>query len=131
MIVSRLRHIERILDALVEARESLTVTQLARSAAYASCAALQYHLRPLVADGRVLVSGQGRSLRYSPSPRVRASRAYVRPAPFCAPRVALRDTEHLMVVWDGSRGSASLTGEASGLGSSLGGVSYEIGRRAR
>ncbi len=96
---------EAIIGAL-RAAGPLAPRALATACGYESTNALRHHLKPLLAAGRVREEGKTSKLRI-----MLASPA--RPA-----RRAEGDHE---VVWDGSKGSASLTGSASGLGSSLAG----------
>jgi hypothetical protein len=120
-----------ILDKLASFGEPIAPGRLASACGFKSTSAMRFHLRPLLQSKRVVETGKSTSLRLSLPGVVKTTSTAAAPhmtRPVALPSVEREGKE---VVWDGSKGSPSLTGDMSGLGSSLSGVSYEVGRRGR
>ena len=101
---------------------------LAKACGYRSTTALRHHMTPLLMAGRVVERGKSAALRFS-LPVTTETVAPRPPSP--ARTITAKDSSYLETVWDGSKGSPSLTGGVAGMGSSLSGTQYEVGRRLR
>ena len=118
-------------DAIVEAVRkagSIAPSVLAAQCGYDTTSALRHHLTPLLSAGLVIQRGKTSALRFSlPAPPSTTPRTV---APMFGGGMGGKDSD-LETVWDGSKGSPSLTSGVAGMGSSLSGTQYEVGRRLR
>lgn len=99
---------------------------------------LRFHVKPLVDAGLVIeLGGLGPAKRYA-LPGWTLAGPTVAPTPNAQPAApavsrpyvpsSTRTDDDLEPVWNGSKGSPSLTGDASGLGSSLSGITHAVVR---
>lgn len=95
---------------------------------YKSTTALRHHMTPLLTAGRVVETGKAAALRFSLPVAHEPAPIRLTSPPIYQSANKLEDLE---TVWDGSKGSPSLTSGVAGMGSSLSGTQYEVGRRLR
>lgn len=117
--------------ATLRAKGAMSPGALAKACGYQSTTALRHHMTPLLTAGRVVESGKSAALRFSlpVTTETAAQRPTAPPSP--ARTITAKDSSYMETVWDGSKGSPSLTGSVAGMGSSLSGTQYEVGRRLR
>lgn len=107
---------------------SIAPGPLAAQCGYDTTSALRHHLTPLLSAGLVIQRGKTSALRFSLPVAHEPAPIRLTSPPIYQSANKLEDLE---TVWDGSKGSPSLTSGVAGMGSSLSGTQYEVGRRLR
>lgn len=114
--------------ATLRAQGAMSPGELAKAHGYKSTTALRHHMTPLLTAGRVVETGKAAALRFSLPVAHEPAPIRLTSPPIYQSANKLEDLE---TVWDGSKGSPSLTSGVAGMGSSLSGTQYEVGRRLR
>lgn len=126
---------QAVLAALRKAGEPMTPKALA-AALKVNRLRIPKLVDPLAERGLVLITGVRRGRRIALAP-VKAAPSTAAPAgrstpPSVGTKTSRTESEtELVSVWDGRKGSPSLTGDAAGLGSSLAGAHAVVGGRGR
>lgn len=120
-----------ILDELARRAAPTAPGVLATALGYNSSTALRHHMEPLLAAGRVVQTGKGSGIRFSLPPTPAAAPAATGRPPIVGAKPATEPAVEHVTVWDGRRGSPSLTGSVPGMGSSLSGAHAVVGSRQR